>query len=89
LADRIRLADRFFVYILANLRAPRPVLAAIEREKQIKGWSRARKIALIEGTNPTWRLGAGGLRVGIGGGGVLRRCATQDDKRGARLPDLR
>ena len=29
--------------------------AAIEREKQIKGWSRAEKIALIEKSNPGWR----------------------------------
>ena len=27
---------------------------AIAREKQIKGWVRARKIRLIEGHNPTW-----------------------------------
>ncbi len=30
-------------------------LAAIAREKQIKGLSRAKKIALIEGHNPEWR----------------------------------
>ena len=34
--------------------APTP-LEAIAREKQGKGWSRAKKIALIEGTNPHWR----------------------------------
>jgi len=28
--------------------------AAINREKQLKGWTRARKIALVEATNPTW-----------------------------------
>ena len=28
---------------------------AINREKQIKSWSRARKIALIETINPTWQ----------------------------------
>ena len=27
---------------------------AIEREKQLKGWTRAKKIALIARTNPTW-----------------------------------
>jgi putative endonuclease len=27
---------------------------AIAREKQLKGWSRAKKIALIEGENPAW-----------------------------------
>jgi putative endonuclease len=28
--------------------------AAIAREKQIKGWLRAKKVALIESTNPGW-----------------------------------
>jgi len=28
---------------------------AILREKQIKSWSRKRKLALIESVNPTWR----------------------------------
>jgi putative endonuclease len=27
---------------------------ALAREKQIKGWLRARKLALIEGMNPEW-----------------------------------
>lgn len=30
------------------------VRAAIAREKQIKGWLRAKKIALIESINPRW-----------------------------------
>jgi putative endonuclease len=30
------------------------VYEAISREKQLKGWTRAKKIALIERTNPTW-----------------------------------
>jgi putative endonuclease len=28
---------------------------AIAREKQIKGWLRSKKIALIESVNPTWK----------------------------------
>jgi len=28
--------------------------SAIAREKQLKGWVRAKKIALIEKSNPTW-----------------------------------
>jgi putative endonuclease len=31
------------------------VLAAIRREKQIKGWLRSKKIALIESTNRDWK----------------------------------
>ncbi len=35
------------------------IRAAIAREKQIKGWLRAKKIALIESVNPHWKdLGA-------------------------------
>ena len=30
------------------------VTAAIAREAQIKKWSRSKKVALIEGTNPGW-----------------------------------
>jgi putative endonuclease len=30
------------------------VRKAIDREKQLKGWSRAKKIALIESKNPRW-----------------------------------
>lgn len=31
------------------------VLNAIRREKQLKGWRREKKIALIEKTNPRWQ----------------------------------
>lgn len=30
------------------------VRAAIRREKEIKGWDRAKRLALIERENPTW-----------------------------------
>lgn len=30
------------------------IYAAIRREKQLKGWTRAKKIALIESVNPRW-----------------------------------
>jgi putative endonuclease len=36
--------------------------SAIAREKQIKGWSRAKKVALIEGMNPQWKDMSEGLR---------------------------
>jgi len=31
------------------------VRKAIGREKQLKGWRRSKKIALVEGINPTWQ----------------------------------
>ena len=31
------------------------IYSAIQPEKQIKGWLRAKKIALIESTNPEWK----------------------------------
>ena len=31
------------------------VCSAIEKEKQIKGWRRSKKNALVEENNPTWR----------------------------------
>ncbi len=38
------------------------ILSAIEREKQIKGWRRSRKLELIKSQNPRWiDLARGGL----------------------------
>jgi putative endonuclease len=31
------------------------IRSAIAREKQLKGWRREKKIALIQNSNPTWR----------------------------------
>lgn len=30
------------------------ITAAIEREKQLKGWRREKKVTLIQGLNPAW-----------------------------------
>jgi putative endonuclease len=30
------------------------IMAAIAREKQIKGWRRERKVSFVESSNPTW-----------------------------------
>jgi len=39
------------------------ILSAIEREKQIKGWIRSKKLALIKSKDPRWiDLAAGGTR---------------------------
>ena len=40
---------------LVYYEATEDVNAAISREKQIKGWLRTKKIALIDSVNPGWR----------------------------------
>ena len=46
---------RYRVTELVYFEAIGDIRIAIAREKQIKGWLRARKIALIESFNPHWR----------------------------------
>jgi len=46
--------SRYRVTQLVYFEEFRYVLDAIAREKEIKGWVRARKIRLIEERNPTW-----------------------------------
>jgi putative endonuclease len=47
--SRYRVTELVYFEAFGNIRI------AIMREKQIKGWLRARKIALIESFNPHWR----------------------------------
>ncbi len=47
-------AKRYNITKLVYYEVTSDVRAAIEREKQIKGWLRRRKIALIEAVNPQW-----------------------------------
>jgi putative endonuclease len=70
-------------------------LSAIAREKQIKGWLRRRKVALIESINPDWRdlaedwfesdelLFAGDPPSGRGASAETLRFAQGDGKVGA------
>lgn len=46
---------RYHVHKLVYFETTSDVRAAIEREKQIKSWSRASKNALVETTNPDWK----------------------------------
>ena len=45
---------KYRVYKLVYFEATSDIKAAIEREKQIKSWSRKRKNTLIESTTPLW-----------------------------------
>ena len=45
---------RYHVTKLVYFEATEDIKSALEREKQIKSWKRARKDALVESQNPTW-----------------------------------
>jgi putative endonuclease len=46
--------SQYRTYRLVHYEIFGDIRAAIRREKEIKGWRRAKKIVLIEQTNPTW-----------------------------------
>jgi len=46
---------RHGIHRLVYFEVIRPPSAAIARERQIKGWTRQKRIALIEAWNPEWR----------------------------------
>ena len=46
--------SKYNVTQLAHFEETSDVEAAIAREKQIKGWRREKKVALIEASNPQW-----------------------------------
>jgi putative endonuclease len=46
---------RYRIHRLVYYEAFGDIRAAIAREKQIKGWNRKKRIALIEAGNPSWR----------------------------------
>ena len=47
-------ARKYRITRLVHYEETNDVRAAIAREKQIKGWDRAKKVALIEASNPRW-----------------------------------
>lgn len=53
-ADPDGFTTKYAVKKLVYYESTRDVLSAIEREKQIKSWSRKKKNTLIAGINPAW-----------------------------------
>ena len=47
--------SKYNIHMLVYYESTTNVLAAIAREKQIKGWLRIKKIALIDSMNPEWK----------------------------------
>ncbi len=54
-ADPHSFTAKYRVHKLVYFESTTDVQAAIEREKQIKKWNRARKNKLVESMNPQWR----------------------------------
>ena len=52
--DKGSYTDRYNIEYLVYYESSSDVKAAIEREKQIKGWNRKRKDKLVIGKNPNW-----------------------------------
>jgi putative endonuclease len=47
-------AKRYKIHRLVYYESFGDIRTAIAREKQIKGWDRSKRVALIEGNNPMW-----------------------------------
>jgi putative endonuclease len=47
--------SKYNIRYLVYYESTQDVHAALKREKQIKGWLRSKKIALIESMNPEWK----------------------------------
>ena len=54
-ADPDGFTTKYAVKKLVYYESTHDVLSAIEREKQMKSWSRKKKNTLIAGINPAWR----------------------------------
>ena len=54
-ADPDGFTTKYAVKKLVYYESTHDALSAIEREKQIKSWSRKKKNTLIAGINPAWR----------------------------------
>ena len=54
-ADPDGFTTKYAVKKLVYYESTHDVLSAIEREKQIRSWSRKKKNTLIAGINPAWR----------------------------------
>ncbi len=79
---------RYLIDRLVYYEVEGDALGAIAREKQIKGWSRSKKLALIESVNPGWRdLGEdftdnGAPRFFVAPASASSRRAPLNDRRG-------
>ena len=48
-------AGKYNINRLVYFEETSDIRTAIQREKQLKGWTRAKKVALVESVNPGWK----------------------------------
>ena len=53
-SDGVATTGRYRIYRLVYAEPTNDIRAAIRREKQLKGWLREKKLALISSVNPAW-----------------------------------
>ncbi len=75
---------RYRIYRLVYCEETKYVLNAIDRETQIKGWTRDKKVELIERENPAWE----DLADEWFGGGVRRQADSSAAPRNDKLKGL-
>jgi hypothetical protein len=77
------------MWIACSIGSPLTVLTAIDREKQLKGWRRSKKIALSECLNPHWLDLSRGWYSQMKDGGASRDASTPSARSQATgLPTL-
>ena len=72
-------SKQYRVHRLVHFEQTPDVYGAIAREKQIKGWRRSKKVALIEVGNPRWRI-CGRRSAVTGPGREIPRSARSDEE---------
>ena len=53
--ESVKFTQKYKCYQLVYYDSTKSIESAIEREKQIKGWTRAKKEVLINSMNPSWK----------------------------------
>jgi hypothetical protein len=69
----------YYIYILTNQSRMLYVNMAVAREKQLKGWLRAKKIALIEKMNPHWENLSLNWGIANGPGNFMAHLSSRPD----------
>jgi predicted GIY-YIG superfamily endonuclease len=80
-----RLQQKYKTHLLVYQEFFDDIESAIAREKQLKGWLRAKKIALIDKINPGWEDLAPSFE-NLGPSTAARRNMTNDEFKKTELP---